>query len=188
MSSNHTEEATLPCKIEGVINRPLQVIDIEIIFRDAGPWWLYYALLLCTGVRCDKLALLTYRNVDRDRGVLVVPEGRSRRIRQIPIVPDLLEQIPGDMPPDVPLFPTLYVDIEDRSLFEEELNNNLAEPLNYMQSLLGAADRPIASLYSFTVSHKNLLQDGDLFDPDQLAILAHIARVTLRARRPVILN
>ncbi len=178
----------LPRKIEGAIHRPLEAIDIEIIFRDAGPWWLFYTLLLCTGVRCDKLALLTYRNVDRQRGVLVVPEGRSGRIRQIPIVPDLLEQIPGDMPLDAPLFPTLYVDIEERSLFEEELNNNLAEPRNYLQGLLGAAGRPIASLYSFTISHNNLIQGHDLFDPDQLAILAHIARVTLRARRPVILN
>ena len=182
------ELPTLPREIEGTPHRLLEAIDVEIIFRDAGPWWLYFALLLCTGVRCDKLALLTYRNVDRQRGVLVVPEGRSGRIRQIPIVPDLLEQIPEDMPPDAPLFPTLFTDIEDRSLFEEELNNNLAEPLNYLQGLLSAGDQPLASLYSFTVSHKNLLQDDDLFDPDQLAILAHIARVTLRARRPVILN
>lgn len=182
------EVPVLPQRIEGIINRPLEAIDIEIIFRDAGPWWLYFTLLLYTGVRCDKLALLTYRNVDRDRSVIIIPEGRSGRFRNIPMVPDLLEQIPGDMPPDAPLFPTLYVDIEDRSLREEELNNNLAEPLNYMQTLLGAAGRPIASLYSFTLSHNKLLEGHNLFAPDQLAILAHIARVTLRARRPVILN
>jgi len=187
MSSNQTEEAALPVEIRGALHRHLEAADIEVIFRDAGPWWLFYALLLCTGIRCDKLAVLNYHNVDRARGVLVIPEGR-RRVRQIPLVPDLLEQIPGDMPLDAPLFPTLYVDIEERSLFEEELNNNLAEPLNYMQALLGAAGRPIASLYSFTLSHNKLLEGHDLFDPDQLAILAHIARVTLRARRPVILN
>ena len=31
----------LPRKIEGAIHRPLEAIDIEIIFRDAGPWWLF---------------------------------------------------------------------------------------------------------------------------------------------------
>jgi len=188
MFMDREELPILPQRIESVIHRPLEAIDIEIIFRDAGAWWLFYALLLYSGVRCDKLALLTYRNVERQRGLLVVPDGQSGRICQIPIVLDLLEQIPGDMPPDAPLFSTLYVDIEDRSIFEEELNNNLAEPRNYLQALLGAANRPLASLYSFTVTHRNLMQDDDLFDPDSLSFLAHIVRVILRTRRPVILN
>jgi len=184
----HEELISLPQHIQGAINRPLEAIDIEIIFRDAGPWWLYFALLLYTGVRCDKLALLTYRNVDRDRSVIIIPEGRSGRFRNIPMVPDLLEQIPEDMPSDAPLFPTLYVDIEDRSIFEEELNNNLAEPLNYMQALLSAAGRPIASLHSFTLSHRNLLQGHDLTSPDQQVILFYLARAILRTRSTIILN
>lgn len=178
----------LPQRIEGIIHRELKATDIEVIFRDAGPWWLYFALLLCSGVRCDKLALLTYRNVDRERGVLVVPEGRSRHVRQIPLVPDLLEQISADMPPDAPLFPTLYVDIEYQYIREEELNDNLSQPSDYLAALLGAANRPLASLHSFSVTHKNLFQDDDLFNPDQLAFLAHMVRVILRARRPVVLN
>ena len=184
----HEELISLPQHIQGAINRPLEAIDIEIIFRDAGPWWLYFALLLYTGVRCDKLALLTYRNVDRDRSVIIIPEGRSGRFRNIPMVPDLLEQIPADMPPDAPLFPTLYSDVEDRSIFEEELNNNLAEPLNYMQALLSAAGRPIASLHSFTLSHRNLLQGHDLTSPDQQVILFYLARAILRTRSTIILN
>lgn len=184
----HEELISLPQHIQGAINRPLEAIDIEIIFRDAGPWWLYYALLVYTGLRCDDVAMLTIGDLDRTKGVLTAHERRFGRTCKIPIVPHLLEHIPGDMSLDAPLFPTLYVDIEDRSLFEEELNNKLAEPLNYMQALLSAAGLPIASLYSFTISHNNLIQGHDLFAPDQLAILAHIARVTLRARRPVILN
>ena len=137
----------LPQRIDSVIHRPLEATDIKAIFQGAGSWWLFYSMLLYSGVPCYILALLTYRNVDRERGVLVIPKGRSGRIRQIPIVPDLLEQIPADMPPDAPLFPSLYTDIEDRSIFEEELNNKLAEPLYYMQGLLSAAERPIASLY-----------------------------------------
>ena len=178
----------LPQRIEGIIHRELKATDIEVIFRDAGPWWLFYALLLCTGARCDRLAVLTYSNVDWKHGILVVPEGRSRRTRKIPIVPDLLDEIPSNMPPDAPLFPTLYVDIEDQYIREEDLNYNLLQPSDYLAALLSAAGRPIASLHSFTVTHKNLLQDDDLFDPDQLAFLAHIVRVILKARRPVILN
>jgi len=182
------ELPTLPQKIEGAINRPLEAADIEAIFRDAGSWWLFYALLLYTGVRCDRLAVLTYRNVDREQNVLVKPNRRLGRRQAIPIVPDLMREIPAGMPPDAPLFRSLYVDIEDRSIFEEELNNNLAEPLNLLQGLLSAAGRPVASLHSFTISHNNLIQGHDLFAPDQLAILAHITRVILRIRRPVILN
>ena len=182
------EVPVLPQRIERIINRPLETIDLKIIFRDAGSWWLYFALLLYTGLPCNEVAVLTYGNFDRERGVLVRSGRRSRRCREIPITPELMEHIPGDMPLDAPLFPTLYVDIEDRSLREEELNNNLAEPLNYMQALLGAAGRPIASLYSFTLSHNKLLEGHDLFAPDQLAILDHIVRVILRTRRPVILN
>ncbi len=166
----------------------MEAADIEIIFRDAGPWWLFFTLIVYTGLRCDDVAILTYGDLDRGRGVLAAYERRFRRIREIPMAPDLMEQIPKDRPSDAPFFRTLHVANEDHSLFEEEMNNGLSEPLDYLQCLLSAAGRPIASLYSFTISHNNLIQGHDLFAPDQLAILAHIARVTLRARRPVILN
>ena len=178
------EVPVLPQRIEGIINRPLETIDIEIIFRDAGSWWLYYALLLYTGLRCDEVAVLTYSNFDRERGVLV----RSGRCREIMIAPELMDHIPGDIPLDAPLFPTLHVDIEDRSVYEEELNDKLAEPRDYMQTLLSAAGRPIASLHSFTLSHRNLLQGHDLTSPDQQVILFHLARAILRTRSTIILN
>ena len=185
---NPEEVPDIPQRLEGAINRPLEAADIEIIFRDAGPWWLFYALIVYTGLRCDDVASLTYGDLDRGRGVLAAYERRYRRIREIPMAPVLMEQIPKDKPLDAPFFRTLYVDIEDQSLFEEEMNSGLSEPLDYLQCLLSASGRPIASLHSLTLSHNNLIQGHDLFAPDQLAILAHIASVTLRARRPVILN
>ena len=182
------ELPVIPRRIEGMINRPLESIDLKIIFRDAGSWWLYYALLLYTGLPCNEVAVLTYGNFDGERGVLIRSGRRSGRFREIPIAPELMEHIPGDMPLDAPLFPTLHVDIEDQSVYEEELNDKLAEPLDYMQALLSAAGRPIASLHSFTLSHRNLLQGHDLTSPDQQVILFHLARAILRTRSTIILN
>lgn len=45
------EIQALPRKINHVINRTLEIEDLEIIFTGAGSWRLYYSLLLSTGLR-----------------------------------------------------------------------------------------------------------------------------------------
>jgi len=182
------EVPVLPQRIEGIINRPLETIDIEIIFRDAGPWWLFYALLLSTGLRCVDVALLTLWNFDHERGVLRRPEGRTGRFSEIPLAPKVLEQIPSGGPPDEPLFHTLYTDIEDQSLFEEEMNSKLGEPLRYLQALLAVADRPVASLFSFTLTHRNLSQSQDQLDPERLDFIIRIVEVLQTTGGPTVLN
>ena len=92
------------------------------------------------------------------------------------------------MPPDVPLFSSLFVDLQERSLFEEGLNDNLAEPLEYLQAILSAAGQPVASLHSFTLSHHNPIKNQDLLARDQLVKLARLANTMLKARKPLVLN
>ena len=50
----------LPRKNQHVINRPLEIEDLEIIFQGAGSWWLYYCLLLSTGLSCVVVANLVH--------------------------------------------------------------------------------------------------------------------------------
>lgn len=119
--------------------RPLEALDVEILLRDAGPWWLFYALLLVTGLPCAKVSQLFCGHCDHRRQGLVFPDGRSGRylLYRLPYV--ILRRIPRDRPPGEPLFPSLNVEGIDHVLYEEELNSRLAEPLAYMQSLLAAA-------------------------------------------------
>ena len=186
MDSN--EIPMLPRKIEGAINRPLEAADLEVVFQDPGPWWLFYALLLASGLNCKEVALLLHGHIDRERCAIVKPDRRPRRWQAIPIVPDLMREIPSGMPPDAPLFPSLFVDLEERSLFEEELNTSLDEPLRYLQALLSAGGRPIASLHSLTLTHHDLIKNRDLFARDQLVKLARLARQMLKARKLLVLN
>lgn len=178
----------LPRKIKGVIHRPLEAIDLEIIFRDAGSWWLYYALLLFTGLRIIDVAMLVYWNIDHERGVLRRPEGRTGRFSEWHLPSQVLAQIPIDQMPSVPLFPQLYTDIEDKMLCEEAMYLNLAEPINYLQALLSIADRPTASLFSFTLTHRYLFKDRDPSEPEYLDMKISIAHLLKNTGGPVVFN
>lgn len=181
-------QMAIPQEIRGTLHRVLEGEDIEIIFRDPGPWWLFYALQLYSGLRCDDIATLVHGNFDLEHRIIIKVERRYKRCRQIPLVLNLLGEIPLEMAPNEPLFPELFFDCDDDYIFEEEMGERLMEPLKYMQALLGAEGRPIASLHSFTLTHESLIQDYDLFAEDQLWILTHIANVIIRARRPLVLN
>lgn len=156
----------LPRKNQHVINRPLEIEDLEIIFQGAGSWWLYYCLLLSTGLSCVVVANRPLECYPHEGGAIRLPEGRTSRFSEIRLGLNVMEQIPKDRLPAEPLFPTLFTDIEDLALFEEEIDDKLGEPLNYLQALLGAAGRPIASLFSFRLTHRNLLQNRDPSDPE----------------------
>lgn len=178
----------LPRRIEGVIHRQLEAMDLEIIFRDAGNWWLYYALLLFTGIKIIDVAMLAYWNIDHARGVLRIPEGRSGRFSQWHLPLQVLAKIPRDQMPSAPLFPQIYTDIEDPLLFEEDMHLNLAEPTNYLQALLSIADRPTASLFSFTLTHRYLFRDRDPSEPGFVDMRISIANVLENTGGPVVLN
>ena len=182
------EIPALPRKINHVINRILEIEDLEIIFTGAGSWRLYYSLLLSTGLSCIVLAILVHWNIDRERRAIRLPEGRSGRFTLIRLTRQMMEQIPKDRLPSEPLFPALFVDVEDEAIFEEELHSKLGEPLDYLQALLGAADRPIASLFSFTLTHRYLVQNQDSADPDWQALLEKANDVLRYPGEPMVLN
>jgi len=141
--------------------RPLEALDIEIILQGAGPWWLFYAMLLGTGLSCTKVSQLSRWNVAYERCALKASSGRKDRWTFIPLPPNVLRHIPRGSIPDEPLFPSLYMDGIHPAHYEEELNSCLAEPLRFMQSLLTAADRPSASLLSFRLLHQDLKWGND---------------------------
>ena len=133
-------------------------------------------------------ANLVHWNIDRERRAIRLPEGRSGRFTLIQLTRQMMEQIPKDRLPSEPLFPALFVDVEDEAIFEEELHSKLGEPLDYLQALLGAADRPIASLFSFTLTHRYLVQNRDTPNPDWQALLEKANEVLRYPGEPMVLN
>ena len=181
-------ESTIPHNILVTPNRLLEPIDIDIIFRGAGSWWLNYTLLLFTGIKVVDIAMLGYWNVDFERGVLRRPESKSGRFSEWNLPRQVVAKIRRNRPPSEPLFPTLYTDVDDQSLFEEEMHRNLAKPLNYLHALLSIAHRPIASLFSFTLTNRYLLKDRDQLDQDYLEMRISIAAVLENTGAPPVLN
>ena len=146
------------------------------------------AIFQSPGLKCTELALFLHGHIDRAQSAIVRPHRRPGRWQAIPIVPDLMREIPVGKSSDAPLFPELFTDIEDPELFEEELHDRLADPLGYMQALLSVVGRPIASLHSLTLTHHNLIMNRDLFAQEQLVKLAQLARQIIQARSPYALN
>jgi len=159
MSPDQAEQPSLPRIIQSTMHRKLEPIDREIIFKGAAGWWLFFAFLHSTKLPCDEAAMVLHGNVDRERKILVRSVHKSGRILGIPLSGDLLKYIPEDLPASEPLFPKLYCDIEDPVYLEEQLNENLAVPSEFMQALLAAENRPLATLFSFRVTASRSLPD-----------------------------
>lgn len=174
LTVNPAKRVTLPRIVHEVRHRPLEQVDLEIIWRGAGGWSLYYAFLLFTGLRAGDVAMLTYGNIDRKKHALVSFVRKSRRIHEFPLSKMLLDRIPEGRRKDEPLFPALYADNE------RKLNDNLAEPRKYMQALLEAAGRPKATLHSFRAKFNNTLRDLGLPIEDRQVLLAHSASETTK--------
>ena len=118
MKTIDLDEAILTPRIQSIINRQLEPPDIGVIFGGAGPSWLYYSLLLFTGLKVVDVAMLVYWIFDLKRGVLRRPEGRSGRFSELYLPSQVIEQILPDRPPSEPLFRTLFTDVYDSLLFE----------------------------------------------------------------------
>ena len=174
LTTNPAKKVTLPMILKEVKHRPLEAIDLEVIWRGAGSWSLYYAFLFFTGLRAGDVAMLTYGNVDRKRHALISFVRKSRRIHEFPLSRVLLDRIPEDRIKDEPIFPILYGENE------RKLNDNLAAPRKYLQALLEAAGRPKATLHSFRVTFNNTLRDLGLAIEDRQVLLAHSASETTK--------
>ena len=174
LADNPAKRVTLPRIVHEVRHRPLEQVDLEIVWRGAGGWSLYYAFLLFTGLRAGDVAMLTHGNIDRKKRALVSFIRKSRRIHEFPLAKRLLDRIPEGRCKDEPLFPPLYAENE------RKLNDNLAEPRKYMQALLEVAGRPKATLHSFRVTFNNALRDLGLPIEDRQVLLAHSASETTK--------
>jgi len=176
LQANPARNATAPEIEQRIIYRPLESIDLEIIFTGAGSWYLYYFFLLHTGLRAGDVALLTYGNIDRKKKAIVSFVRKSRRIHEFPLAQVLIDQLPEGSYKDEPLFPTIYADNE------RKLKDSLSKPRKYMQTLLAKADppRPKATLHSFRVTFNNTLRDLGLSIEDRQILLAHSSSETTK--------
>jgi len=159
MNADLAETTILPKILHGTPHRLLERIDLEIIFRGAAGWWLFYAFLLFTGLRSDIVAMLVYGNIDRKKRALVNFMYSSRYNFEYPLVDVLLDPILDDQNASAPLFPRLFSNIEHPILRQQQLNENLALPNEFMQALLGAEDRPLATLHSFRLTFNETLRN-----------------------------
>jgi len=174
IQTNPTKLVTLP-KIEKVVkHRPLEPIDLKIIFAVAGGWLHYYSFLYHTGLRAGDVAKLTFCNIDRRKKAIVSFVRKSRRIHELPLARVLIDQLPTGKDKDEPIFPEIY------AVTERKLNDNLLKPRSYMQTLLKANGRPKATLHSFRVTFNNTLRDMGLSIEDRQILLAHTSSETTK--------
>ena len=151
----------LPRIIEGTLHRVLLEADLRTIFRYRHNWHRFYTFLLLTGIRSVDLAMLTSRNLSRERDVIGYHRQSGGRYEEVQVPPNLLDVYPVDMLPDQPLFPDLYCDIEEWEYREEKLNENLGPAAEFLEALLGAAGRPAASLMAFRVTFDHGIKEGN---------------------------
>jgi integrase len=174
IQANPADNATLPQIIKQIKHRPLEQIDLNIIFQGAGNWLLYYSFLYHTGLRAGDVAILTYGNINRSKKAIIGLVRKSRRIHEFPLSDFLLNQIPVGSPQDEPIFP----DMKEED--EKKLNYRLEKPRKHMQMLLKLNDRPKATLHSFRVTFNNALRDLGLSIEDRQILLAHSSSETTK--------
>ena len=171
---NPCEFATLP-KITTVMrHRPLTADDLEVIFKNANKWKLYFAALLYTGLRAGDVALLRYEHIDSKKKKITQLVRKSRRIHELPISDVLLSAF-GDIDgKEGPVFPEIYIESDRKQ------NDRLVYPRKYLQSILSAAELPKATLHSFRVTYNNMLRDQGLSIQDRQVLMAHTSSETTK--------
>ena len=174
ITTNPAENATLPQIIHNNLHRPLEPIDLEIIFQFSGQWFDYYQFLYHTGLRAGDVALLAHKNIDRKKKAIVSFVRKSRRIHEFPIADHLLDLIPISDNLDAHLFPKMYADTDKR------LNNKLKAPRLHLQNSLKLNGRPKATLHSFRATFNNTLRDLGLDIGDRQILLAHASSETTK--------
>ncbi|MBT6937316.1 MAG: site-specific integrase [Candidatus Marinimicrobia bacterium] len=173
LKTNPCDLASLPQIVKDkTIHRPLQPIDLEIIFNGACSYELFYAFLYHTGLRANDVASLKYGNIDFKKKSIVSLVRKSRRIHEFPIANALVNMIDANSDKDSPLFPTLYS--------EKEQNDNLSKPRKYMQTLLLSNGRPKADLHSFRHTFNQSLLDLGMEIEDRQRLLAHASSDTTK--------
>ena len=171
--SNPAKLVTLPVINKKELHRPLDEIDMQIIFAGSGSWTLYYLMLLHTGLRAGDVAMLKYGNIDREKRAIISLIRKSRRTHEFPLSKFLIEMIPN-LDSNSPIFPELYTENE------RKLNDNLAKPRLYMQVLLKTGDRKKATLHSFRVTYNNNLRNLGCSIQDRQKLLAHSSSETTK--------
>ena len=159
MNKSQPEQLHLPRIIRSTMHRPLESIDLQIIFRGAGGWSLFYAFLLCTKLPCTQVAMITYGDINWERLSLVRSVDRVGRTWVMEPSKELFDRIPKGIPASEPLFPSLYCDFDDPDHRELQLNESLATPNEFLGALLASENRPLASLMSFRVTASTTLPD-----------------------------
>ncbi len=134
------------------LHRVLDPVDLAAIFKFEHEWYLYYLLLLTTGMRPDDAAQLTSANFSWKRTIIGYVKEGSEKYVEVPVPQDVLRLVPHDHSATKPLFPRLCVDVEDPWIMEEALNERLGQPADFLEALLTAAGRPTASLVSFRIT------------------------------------
>jgi len=162
-------------------NRPLEPIDIDIIFKSAGGWRLYYLMLYHTGLRAGDVALIRNCDVDRKRKVLTTLIRKKDQVHEIPISDAIIRDLPNEISND-PLFPDLYA-VKKSSTGEtvpdeDRLRTNLKKPREYMQRILKLADRPHATLHCFRHTFNQTISNLGVSADDRKILLTQSATET----------
>ena len=174
INSNPAINATPPIGEPKDRHRLLTEQDLEIIFKGAGTWWLYYSFLYHTGLRAGDVSMLTYSNIDFVKKTITVKIKKSKRVHEFPLAQTLYDQLDMTTDSALPVFPELYAE-SDR-----KLNDNLAKPRKHMQSLLSEAGKEKATLHSFRHTFNTTLRDLGLGMEDRKSLLAHTSTATTR--------
>ncbi len=151
----------LPRIIEGTLHRVLEEGDLRTIFRYRHNSHRVYAFLFLTGIRPADMAMLTSRNLARERNVIGYHRQSAGRYKEVPAPPNLLDVYPEEMSPDEPLFPSLFSEIEDDDHRADQLNEKLGPPAEFLEALLAAAGRPAASLIAFRMTFDHGIKEGN---------------------------
>ncbi len=181
ITTNSAKLATLPKIVRIVKHRSYSIEDLNIIFKHAGAYKLYFLYLFHTGLRAGDVATLKYSNIDRSRKVITQLVRKSRRIHEFPLSNALLKATPEGNPNEY-LFPSLAAQkttVTDRlEIDEKRLHQNLSKPRKFLQAILKAADRPHGTLHSFRVTYNNSLRDLGMSIQDRQILLAHSSTST----------
>ena len=153
---NSTQD--LPRIIAGTLHRFLQPEDLAAICRYDHDWYRYYSLLLTTGIWPADAAMLTYNNINWARSVIGHFRQTTNKYEEVSVPPQFLDEYSQGVPLDTPLFADLYSDIEDREYRLEQLSEKLGPPTDYLESILSAEGRPVASLVAFRVTYDQIIR------------------------------
>jgi len=174
LTKNPTKHVTLPKMKKFNKHRELHQEDLEIIFKYAGKWKLYYLFLLYTGLRASDVAMLRYSDIDNEKSIITTLVRKSDRIHQIPLSDTLIKELSYWGENDEPIFPNLYADTYRKR------NDLQANPRKYLQKILKNNNREKATLHSFRVTFNCILRNNGLKIEDRQKLLAHSSSETTK--------